>query len=282
MRGAGCTINDMWDRDIDRKVARTRNRPLTSGELTMLDATVFLGGQLGLGLMVLLQLNWYSVLLGASSMGLVVSYPLMKRFTHWPQLVLGLTFNWGALLGWSAVHGTCNWSACVPLYVAGISWTIIYDTIYAHQDKYDDILVGIKSTALMFGDNTKIWLTGFGTTMISSLALTGVLCDQSWPYYVGVAFIGSHLARQIMTLDINDPKDCANKFLSNRRVGMVLFMGIVIGTFMKGEGHDKVVIVPTLPMTRVAAEDTDNSDSGAGGGGSDSDRYFNGITIRGS
>ena len=148
MRGAGCTINDMWDKDIDSRVTRTRDRPITSGQLTMFDALVFLGGQLGLGLLILLQLNWYSVLLGASSMGLVVLYPVMKRFTYWPQLVLGLAFNWGALLGWSAVNGACNWSVCLPRYVAGISWTIIYDTIYDHQDKFDDIVLGIKSTAL--------------------------------------------------------------------------------------------------------------------------------------
>lgn len=228
----------------------------------MLDATVFLGGQLGVGLLVLLQLNWYSVLLGASSMGLVVAYPVMKRFTYWPQFVLGLAFNWGALLGWSAVHGTCNWSACVPLYVAGISWTIIYDTIYAHQDKYDDILVGVKSTALMFGDNTKIWLSGFATTMISSLALTGTVCDQSWPYYASVAFIAGHLARQITTLNINDPNDCANKFLSNRRVGLILFAGILLGTYMKDDEkyHDRVNIVLTPPLTMVAAEDNSDDD----------------------
>ncbi|XP_046430162.1 4-hydroxybenzoate polyprenyltransferase, mitochondrial isoform X3 [Neodiprion fabricii] len=235
MRGAGCTINDMWDRDIDRKVARTKDRPLVSGEVTQLEALVFLSGQLGVGLLVLLQLNWYSILLGASSLGLVVIYPLMKRITHWPQLILGMTFNWGALLGWSAVQGTCDWSVCLPLYIAGVCWTILYDTIYAHQDKVDDILLGIKSTALKFGDNTKVWLSCFGTSMISSLLASGIMVDQTWPYYVAVGVVGSHLANQIYTLNIDNPTDCVNKFVSNHRVGFILFTGIVLGNLLRNK-----------------------------------------------
>lgn len=133
MRGAGCTINDMWDKEIDAKVARTRDRPLVSGGITRWDAFGFLGIQLSTGLLLLLELNLYSIMLGACSLGLVIIYPLMKRVTHWPQLILGMTFNWGALLGWSATQGSIMWSACLPLYVAGICWTIVYDTIYAHQ-----------------------------------------------------------------------------------------------------------------------------------------------------
>lgn len=133
MRGAGCTINDLWDKDIDAKVERTKNRPLVNNEIKPLDAWVFLSGQLSVGLMVLLQLNWTSIVIGASSLGLVIVYPLMKRITYWPQFVLGMTFNYGALLGWCATQGSINLAACLPLYIAGISWTIIYDTIYAHQ-----------------------------------------------------------------------------------------------------------------------------------------------------
>lgn len=133
MRGAGCTINDMWDKDIDAIVERTKNRPLANGQISQMDALVFLSGQLSIGLMVLLQLNWHSILLGASSLGLVIIYPLMKRITYWPQFVLGMTFNWGALLGWCATQGTVDWAACLPLYTAGVCWTIVYDTIYAHQ-----------------------------------------------------------------------------------------------------------------------------------------------------
>lgn len=234
MRGAGCTINDMWDRDIDGKVARTRNRPLVAGELTSADAWFFLGAQLGVGLLILLELNWYSIVLGASSLGLVIIYPLMKRITHWPQLVLGMTFNWGALLGWSATQGSVMWSACLPLYVAGVCWTIVYDTIYAHQDKVDDALLGIKSTAIRFGDNTKLWLSGFSTAMIGGLVASGMVCEQTWPYYSAVGVISAHLAHQIYSLNIDNPTDCATKFISNHQVGLILFLGIVLGTLYKG------------------------------------------------
>ena len=157
----------------------------------------------------------------------------MKRFTYWPQLVLGLTFNWGALLGWSAIYGGCYWPVCLPLYLAGVSWTLIYDTIYAHQDKYDDVLVGVKSTALKFGANTKYWLRGFSSTMISSLTVAGMMCDQTLPYYLSIGAVGAHLVHQIATLDINNREDCGKKFNSNRRVGLILFLGIVLGTLCK-------------------------------------------------
>ncbi|XP_015127056.1 4-hydroxybenzoate polyprenyltransferase, mitochondrial [Diachasma alloeum] len=233
MRGAGCTINDMWDQDIDKKVARTKNRPLVAGEVTQFQSFVFLGGQLSVGLAILLQLNWYSVLLGASSLGLVIIYPLMKRVTYWPQLILGMTFNWGALLGWSAIQGSCDWSICLPLYTAGICWTILYDTIYAHQDKVDDILLGIKSTALKFGDKTNLYLSGFGASMIGSLIASGVMSDQTWPYYTAVTLVAGHLVNQISTLEINNPKDCARKFISNSTIGLILFAGIVLGNLVK-------------------------------------------------
>jgi len=233
MRGAGCIINDMWDSDVDRQVARTASRPLASGALTHRQALVFLSGMLSLGLCVLCSLNWYSVAVGASSMILVVTYPLMKRITYWPQLVLGMAFNWGTLLGWSAVRGYCDWSVCLPLYVAGISWTLIYDTLYAHQDKVDDIKVGVKSTALLFGDNTKLYLTPFALTMTSSLLLSGYFSQQLWPYYAGVAFGASHLAWQIVTVDLASPSDCMQKFRSNRLLGLGIFSGIVISTLLK-------------------------------------------------
>ncbi|XP_012875600.1 PREDICTED: 4-hydroxybenzoate polyprenyltransferase, mitochondrial [Dipodomys ordii] len=133
MRGAGCTINDMWDRDYDKKVTRTANRPIAAGDISTFQSFVFLGGQLSLALGVLLCLNYYSIALGAASLLLVITYPLMKRITYWPQLALGLTFNWGALLGWSAIKGSCDPSVCLPLYFSGVMWTLIYDTIYAHQ-----------------------------------------------------------------------------------------------------------------------------------------------------
>lgn len=233
MRGAGCTINDLWDKDIDSKVTRTKNRPLASGDVSVLDAWMFLGGQLSLALLLLLQLNWYSILLGASSLCLVVSYPLVKRITYWPQLILGLTFNWGAMLGWSAVHGCCQWSVVLPLYAAGISWTMIYDTIYAHQDKVDDVLIKIKSTAIKFGDKTKHWLYGFSSSMMACLLLSGYAAHQTWPFYTSVGVTGALLLAQISTLDINDPKSCWRTFKSNQRIGLILFLGIMSGTLVK-------------------------------------------------
>jgi len=248
MRGAGCTINDMWDRNIDRQVERTKDRPISCGQVNMLDALVFLGGQLGVGLLILLQLNWFSVLLGMASMGLVVTYPLMKRFTYYPQFVLGLVFNWGALLGWSSVHGACNWSIVLPLYAAGISWTMIYDTIYAHQDKHDDVIVGVKSTALKFGDQTPVCLSCFATTMVSCLSYCGWTTGQTWPYYGSLVCVGVHLAHQIITLDIHNREDCAAKFLSNRWVGLGVFLGLLTGTIIKKEEQ-----VPELNLEEVVS-----------------------------
>ncbi|KAJ8028178.1 4-hydroxybenzoate polyprenyltransferase, mitochondrial [Holothuria leucospilota] len=239
MRGAGCTINDMWDKNFDKSVERTRNRPLAAGEISPFQALVFLGVQLSAGLGILLSLNWYSVILGASSMLFVVTYPLMKRITYWPQAVLGLTFNWGALLGWSAIKGSCDWSVVLPIYAACISWTLVYDTIYGHQDKKDDLLVGLKSTAILMGDKTRTWLTGFSCIMISNLLLAGYLSEQTLPYYVAVAVTAGHLGVQVGTLDINNPEDCWNKFCSNNRIGAILFAGIIAATLAKVSLDDK-------------------------------------------
>lgn len=233
MRGAGCTINDMWDRNIDKKVERTKYRPLATGELSMFDALVFTGGQLGLSTLILLQLNWYSIVLGASSVLLVTLYPAMKRITYWPQITLGLTINWGALLGWSAVHGVCNWMVVLPLYAAAMSWTLIYDTIYAHQDKADDAVIGMKSTALKFGSNTKKYLCLFSTSMVSNLVVCGLTSGQCWPYYTAVLVTGAHLAHQIYHLNLDDPADCGRKFVSNRQIGFILFLGIVCSSLVR-------------------------------------------------
>jgi len=248
MRGAGCTINDMWDRDIDAKVERTKDRPLVNGDVSMKQAVVFLGGQLGIGFSILLQLNWYSVILGVSSLALVVTYPLMKRFTYWPQLVLGFTFNWGALLGYSAIQGHIEPYICLPLYFAGVCWTIIYDTIYAHQDRLDDLSIGIKSTAIKFNEDTKLWLSGFSVAMISSLLLSGALSSQTWPYYTSVGLVASHLANQLYTLNINSPSDCSKKFFSNTWIGFILFSGIVLGNLFKNKTVETKLTQKKLPL----------------------------------
>ncbi|KAK8569687.1 hypothetical protein V6N13_046734 [Hibiscus sabdariffa] len=229
LRGAGCTVNDLLDRDIDTKVERTKLRPVASGILTPFQGIAFLGFQLLLGLGILLQLNNYSRVLGASSLLLVFSYPLMKRITFWPQAYLGLTFNWGALLGWSAIRGSLDPAIVLPLYFSGVFWTLVYDTIYAHQDKEDDIKVGIKSTALRFGDSTKEWTTGFGIACIGSLALSGYNADIGWPYYAFLAAASGQMAWQIWTVNLTCRADCNRKFVSNKWFGAIIFSGILFG-----------------------------------------------------
>ncbi|KAK9767294.1 4-hydroxybenzoate polyprenyltransferase, mitochondrial [Basidiobolus ranarum] len=226
MRGAGCTINDMWDKDFDNKVERTKTRPLASGDITQFQALCFLGLQLSAGLGVLTQLNMYSILLGASSMGLVITYPLMKRVTYWPQVVLGLAFNWGALLGWSAMVGTSDWTVTLPLYASGVYWTLFYDTIYAHQDKKDDIQVGIKSTALRFGAQTPEWLTGFAVSSVGLLGLAGYMNGHGLPFYMGLSAAAAHYAWQLKTVNYDDTRSCWSKFSSNRYLGGLIFTGI--------------------------------------------------------
>ncbi|KAI8597421.1 UbiA prenyltransferase family [Dissophora ornata] len=227
MRGAGCTINDLWDRNIDKKVERTKVRPLASGAVTPAQAVAFLGLQLGAGLAVLTQLNMYSILLGASSLSLVATYPAMKRITYWPQVVLGLAFNWGALLGSSAMLGATNWQVALPLYASGVCWTLVYDTIYAHQDKKDDVKIGVKSTALRFGEKTPEFLTAFSTGMISMLALSGYMNDQGPLFYaLSVGGAAAHLAWQLKTVDYENTADCWSKFASNKWTGALIFSGI--------------------------------------------------------
>ncbi|XXG60334.1 hypothetical protein AAC387_Pa04g2267 [Persea americana] len=229
LRGAGCTVNDLLDRDIDTKVERTKLRPIASGILTPFQGLSFLGLQLLLGLGILLQLNTYSQVLGASSLLLVFSYPLMKRLTFWPQAYLGLTFNWGALLGWSAVKGSLDPAVVFPLYVSGVCWTLVYDTIYAHQDKEDDLKVGVKSTALRFGDLTKNWVTGFGIACISGLTLSGFNAELGWPYYACLSVAACQLGWQIWTVDLSNGADCNRKFVSNKWFGAIVFSGILLG-----------------------------------------------------
>ncbi|KAL6187222.1 hypothetical protein ACLB2K_043337 [Fragaria x ananassa] len=229
LRGAGCTVNDLLDRDIDTMVERTKLRPVASGLVTPFEGLCFLGFQLLLGLGILLQLNNYSRVLGASSLLLVFSYPLMKRFTFWPQAYLGLTFNWGALLGWAAVKGSIDPAIVLPLYISGVFWTLVYDTIYAHQDKEDDLKVGVKSTALRFGDSTKEWIAGFGILCICSLALSGYNADIGWPYYALLAVASGQLAWQIWTVDLSSRIDCNRKFVSNKWFGGIICSGILLG-----------------------------------------------------
>ncbi|XP_051200396.1 4-hydroxybenzoate geranyltransferase 2 [Lolium perenne] len=231
MRGAACTVNDLFDRNIDNKVERTKSRPLASGALTPTQGLCFFGVQLllGLGVGFLLQLNNLSRVLGLIWFPLAYSYPLMKRLTFWPQAYLGLSFNYGALLGWAAIKGTLEPTIVLPMYIAGICWTLAYDTIYAHQDIKDDLKVGVKSTAIRFGDSTKHWISAFGTATIGGLALSGYNAGLAWPYYPILAAAAAQLAWQISTVDLTDRADCNRKFVSNNWFGALVFIAIFFG-----------------------------------------------------
>lgn len=225
MRGAGCTWNDLVDHRIDSLVARTRSRPLPSGRISRKAAYGFIAAQALVGLLVLLQFNWFAVLLGVASLAVVAIYPFAKRFTDWPQFFLGLAFSWGALMGWAAEFGTLSWAAIV-LYVAAIIWTIGYDTIYAHQDKEDDALVGVRSTARLFGDRTRVWLVRLFGAFIVLMGVVFAMTGITWPAWLGLALGGAMLARQIVIIDIDDPDQCLALFKANSRVGLVIFLGL--------------------------------------------------------
>ncbi|WP_119462146.1 4-hydroxybenzoate octaprenyltransferase [Rhodospirillaceae bacterium SYSU D60014] len=228
MRGAGCTFNDIVDRDFDARVARTATRPIPSGAVTVLRAAAFLGLQLAIGLAVLLSLNGFAIGLGVASLALIAIYPFMKRITYWPQAFLGLTFNWGALMGWAAVTGRLDPPA-LALYAAGIAWTMVYDTIYAHQDKEDDALIGVKSTALRFGAQTRPWLFGFAGVALLLFGASLHLAGIGWPGWIALALVAAHLAWQGLQVKLDDPHDCLTKFRANRWLGWILLTGIVLG-----------------------------------------------------
>ena len=228
MRGAGCTVNDLWDRKLDAKVARTADRPIASGAVSVKAALVFTAAQMLIGLVVLLQLNWTCFLLGALVLGLVFSYPLAKRVTDWPQAVLGLTFNWGALLGYAAVTGTLAPAAAVA-YAAGFFWTLGYDTIYAHQDREDDAIVGVRSSALALGPRTGQALVAFYAVAVALLAVAAWSAGLGPWTYAGLAALAVHFGRQVATVDIDDPKRCLAVFRSNRDAGLIVALAIVLG-----------------------------------------------------
>ena len=226
MRGAGCTFNDICDRDFDAQVARTRDRPLPSGQVTVRGALVFLAILLAAGLCILLALNPFAIAVGLASLVLVFTYPLSKRVTYWPQFVLGLAFNWGALLGWAAVRGEIG-LAPVLLYAAGIFWTLGYDTIYAHQDRRDDPAAGVKSTARRLGLGSKPWLFAFYLIAAALFAATGHVVGLGWIFFAGLALATMQLVWQVADVDLDAPKDCLAKFRSNRLVGWLILAAAV-------------------------------------------------------
>jgi 4-hydroxybenzoate polyprenyltransferase len=227
MRGAGCTWNDLVDRDIDARVERTRSRPIPSGQVSVKAAAVFMAMQALAGLLVLLQFNRFAIGVGIASLAVVAVYPLMKRVTYWPQIFLGLAFSWGALMGWVAAFGRLDLPAYL-LYAGSIAWVIHYDTIYAHQDSEDDALVGLKSTALLFGERTKPALALFSTLAVLLIALAGATAGAGAVFAVGLAAFAMHLAWQIRTIDIADQMLCLRLFKSNRDAGLILFVALIL------------------------------------------------------
>jgi 4-hydroxybenzoate polyprenyltransferase len=227
MRAAGCIYNDIVDRDIDAQVARTKGRPLPSGQVSVQAAAILMGVLSLVGLFVLLSFNTVTVWLGLAVLPIVAIYPLVKRISFWPQAVLGLAFNWGALLGYAAVLGRLEWAAFV-LYAGAIAWTIGYDTIYAHQDREDDALLGLKSTALKFGRNTKLWLSGFYLAAWLGITAAGMLAGAEIVFLLGMGAAGAQLFWQVATLDIDDAENCLQRFRSNRDFGLIVFAAILL------------------------------------------------------
>ena len=236
MRGAGCTWNDLTDRDIDGRVARTRSRPLPSGQVTPRQAVIWMCAQALAAFAILLTFPPFAIALGIGSLALVAIYPFAKRFTWWPQVFLGLAFNFGALLAWAAHAGSLG-PAPVLLYLAGIAWTLFYDTIYAHQDREDDALIGVKSTARLFGEDTEKWLAGFlvASVLLMSLAIIFALAPLADPLSLSLALggawaYGAHLNWQLRRLSIHDPALCLRLFRSNRDAGLlvVLFFAVAL------------------------------------------------------
>lgn len=232
MRGAGCTWNDITDQDFDAKVTRTKSRPLPSGQVSTKGAVAWMGLQALISCAILLSYNLNAILLGVLSLLPVLVYPFAKRFTWWPQVFLGLAFNWGALMGWTAHTGSLGWPA-VMLYVAGISWTLYYDTIYAHQDREDDALIGVKSTARLFGDRGREWLWFFLclTLVLLAVACLMALIPLGSPVklvlaFAGIACFGWHMAAQMRRLNVDDTESCLREFRANRDAGLIFALFI--------------------------------------------------------
>ncbi len=227
MRGAGCTWNDIVDRNLDKAVERTASRPIPSGQVSVRQAATFLVLQALVGLAVLLSFNGFTIVLGIASLAIVAVYPFMKRITYWPQIVLGLAFSWGALMGWGAAFARLDLPALL-LYAGSISWVIGYDTIYAHQDREDDALIGIKSTALLFGPRTKPMLALFYGLAVILIGAAGYTAGAGVIFTLGLLAFAAHLGWQIARLDIADPDNCLKVFKSDRDAGLILFAGLLL------------------------------------------------------
>ena len=234
MRAAGCIVNDLWDRKIDAKVARTAGRPIASGAISPLAAFGFLIVLGLLGLAILLWFNRWTVVVALASVPLIVLYPLAKRVTYWPQIVLGVVFNWGALLGWTAVTNTPPSLPAILLYTGCVFWTLGYDTIYAHQDKADDVAAGVKSSALALGKHSKMFIRICYVLVLSFVAAASILVAAGPLLFLGVFIVAGHFAWQLSRLDIDSPATCLKLFKSNVDVGWLMFASLVAGLFLRG------------------------------------------------
>jgi 4-hydroxybenzoate polyprenyltransferase len=231
MRAAGCAFNDIMDKDFDAQVARTAGRPIPSGRVSVKQAwalTLFLSL---IGLLILLQFNWFAVVLGAASLLLVAAYPFMKRVTFWPQAWLGLTFNWGALLGFAAQTGRLDWPV-VMLYAGLLFWTLGYDTIYAHQDKEDDALIGVKSTALLLGGNSRKWILRFYAVSFTLVLASGFAEHAGWPFGFVLLLAGGHMLWQVRRLKIDDSANCLMLFRANRLTGGLMALAFLAAAWL--------------------------------------------------
>lgn len=232
MRGAGCTWNDITDRKLDASVERTRSRPIPAGQVTVTQAAIFLVALALIGLLVLLQFNMFAIITGVSSLLVVAIYPFMKRITYWPQSVLGLAFSWGALMGFAVILERIDVTA-LALYIGSIAWVIAYDTIYAHQDTEDDVLIGIKSTALLFGERTKMALTIFYSLAVCFIGIALWRGGSHWLAWAGLAAFAAHLGWQVRTIDIGNSPLCLRLFKSNRDAGLLLFGGLLADAVLR-------------------------------------------------
>ncbi len=243
MRGAGCIINDLWDRDLDKQVERTRLRPLASGQIGMPAAIMFLFFMLFTAFIILLQTSWITIGLGILSLFFVGAYPLMKRITWWPQAFLGLTFNFSAMMGWGAATHHLGWEPLL-LYAAGFFWTMGYDTIYAHQDKEDDLIVGIKSTALLFGERSKFWVSIFYGLAILFIALASILAGSGLISLALLALPAIHFFRQVLDWDTDDPQSSLWIFKSNRNFGFLVLLSFAFSD-----------VIPQFDLTGLSVPD---------------------------
>ncbi len=228
MRGAGCVINDIFDRDIDRRVARTRERPIASGAVSIPQALIFLATLLAIGLFIVSHFNRLTLILAVSSLALVVAYPFMKRITYWPQAWLGLTMTFGALLGFTAARGMLAPEA-LALYAGAFFWTLGYDTIYAYADRIDDKAAGVKSLSLWLEDRAKPWFTAFYTIAVALFGIAGALAELAWPFWPMLGLVYGFLLWQAWAVDLDNPEDCMKKFRATKLFGWLLLAALIAG-----------------------------------------------------